>query len=231
VLLAYTLTNRGHPSRDVLPLVEEAERLSAHVARHERWFIQGTAQEVRGFHAEACATFNALAKLEPTHYWAVNNAAMCSRDLTKDMVAWADGVARRADAAPDSIDDNVIAAWANEFLIVAPSRAAKYRNRAEALRAAGRFNDPPNLYADAWLRLRSPYKKWLANDTDGALGDFDTNVRCDLDRLPTTIKEDVKTFAGDFLLTLGRVRSAEEWFEQVADGGRPGDLAFVAYAR
>jgi Tfp pilus assembly protein PilF len=228
ILLAWALFNQGKPPRDYLPSADIAERFALRASESERLFIRGSAQEFRNDDEKACMTFTALAQAQPHHYWAVNNVAWCAI-RRGDRITAAEFMARRADLRPTSLDENVVAAWANEFAVDNATRARRYFQRALALDRPGQASA---LWAHAWLELHSAYRKWLNHDVDGALADTEAALERSQRLGDAQARHDVDTFASFMMLTLGRVRDAERVaMRQEQDGSRPGELAFIAYAR
>jgi tetratricopeptide (TPR) repeat protein len=228
ILLAWAIARQRRPPADYLPVAAHAEQLAEASTESERLFIRGSALEFRGQNKQACAHYAAVLRIQPDHYWAANNVVNCTAE--GGGVTVAESWANLADLHPNSLRDNVMAAWANEFLIESPARARRYRDRAEQLQRDGQYTR--DIYADSWLRIRPAYRRWLDDDIDGALNALVTTVSLVDGRLEPLPSEDLFEFAGGLTLTLGRPSDAERIYNRMADPGpRPGYLALADYAR
>jgi tetratricopeptide (TPR) repeat protein len=228
IWLAWALLREGRSSSDYLPFAARAEQLADAASESERFFIRGSALAMQNHPEEACPAWEAVLRVQRDHYWATNNLMRCYSD-EGDQVAMADMAGKLADLRPDGIDENVRAAWANEFMVGNSLKAQKYLRRAQQLQLGGKYSRA-NV-SDPWLRLRPAYKKWLADDVDGALADLTETLRRDGGQLDAYRTEDLNLLAGYFMVTLGRLRDAERLFSEMPNkGGQPGQVALVAYA-
>jgi tetratricopeptide (TPR) repeat protein len=231
ILLAWSLRNQNRPSVDYLPSAARAEQFAAGASEGERLFIRGSALDMRGRETEACAIYEALVRIQPAHHWAVNNLSGCiQRHRSGDPAAVADLWAELADAAPGDLDKNILAAWANQFLLGDVERARIYRERAERLQRDGARGV---LVSDAWMRLLPSYEKWLADDVQATAAGV-TEMFAHYDRKPIDrlSRDDLYTETGCLLLVLGRLHDAELVFDKlVQDTLRHGLVSLVDFAR
>jgi tetratricopeptide (TPR) repeat protein len=228
ILLAWTLRNQNQPSAEYLKFATRAEQLAGTASEAERLFIRGSALEMRGRETEACAIYEALVRIQPAHHWALNNLSGCiQRHMSDDPAAVAGLWTELADAAPADRDKNILAAWANQFLLGDVVRARTYRERAERLR-----RDGASGVSDTWLRLLPTYEKWLADDVEGTstalTGMF---AHDDTGPLESLSRQDLYIDTGCMLLVLGRLHDAERMFNKlVRDTVRQGYVSLVAFA-
>jgi tetratricopeptide (TPR) repeat protein len=234
-LLAWALHNDGRPPTDYQPIAAQAERLAAHATEVERLFIHGSSLWLHDKHDDACAVFEALHRVEPRHFWAATNLASCYQEKADrlrmsgavDPFSTAEYLSASADLMPDDLARNTYAAWANEFIVTNPSRATRFRERAEALQRSGKYS---NLgFPDAWLRFRLVYKHWLNDDVDTSYKSAKELIARDAPILDARPLDDLYYFAGAFLMTLGRLREAEHTFDLLTESS--GANAVAAYAR
>jgi len=227
ILLAWSVRNQNRPASDYLPIAAHAEQLSAGASESERLFIRGSALWFRGDERQACALYEALVKIQPDHFWGVNNLMDCiQRD--GDPAAVANLWSQLADSEAEDFDKNVLAGWANRFLIGDAVRGGRYLERAEQLQRTGARGVG---VSDAWLRLLPAYEHWLDDTVPGAVDSLTRTLARDVP-LESSAQQELWREAGGLLLVFGRLDDAQRTFNRIqVDSIRAGYLALVDFAR
>ena len=130
--LAWAILNQRRPPEEYRPYAQHAFELAETTSDHERYFILGSYHAMFDRVEEAVAAYEALLRLYPDHYWAVNNL----NHLYKDERA-VRRFTRQADLRPNSFSSNYSAAhqiiqWGADARLARP-----YATRARKLESAG----------------------------------------------------------------------------------------------
>ena len=229
--LAHALRNQGRPSDEYLPHAKTAVELADRLPDRERYFIHASNYSMRGEFEKAAASYEALLRVYPDHYWATGNLAALYASLNQfeKSVPY---VLQRADLRPNSFVANAAAAqvlvqWADD-----PAQAQAYLQRARALLSPeAERASPRSRRLAAWLPLLSAHTHWLQGEVDKALSEVTRAGETAKARSGPEGQVLAGWVAGTYLM-LGKLRVAEEIFRGLPDTpGRRLQLSLVALAR
>jgi tetratricopeptide (TPR) repeat protein len=166
LLLAFALQNQGRGLDEYLPHAERAMELADTVPDRERYFIRGSYFVFTGDAERGRASYEALLRLHPDHYWANNNMAV---------LLWPTaGIpyhVRKARYRPNDLDANWDAAHALAIVGGRMDEAQLFIDRVIEL---AKIDIPPRQEHEAvWARQWQFHRHWLAGDLDGAQAELD----------------------------------------------------------
>ncbi len=212
--LAYAILNQGRPKKEFLPSAESAYRLSERTTERERYFIRASYYDLLGQKEQAVAAYEALLSLYPDHFWGTQNLMLFYEELGRDGEA-ARLASRRADLRPKDFDITIRAAWLLTRLEADSARAKHYVRRARELVTPAVMQERTGEVA--WLELLPAYERWLEGDAAGALA-IATSLEGTVAslRLPSSLREEALVELGAFFQTVGRLGTAEDFFNRVS---------------
>ena len=211
--LAWAIFGQGRPKEEFLPAAEAAFRLSDRTTERERYFIRGSYYELLDQKKKAVAAYEALVSIHPDHFWSTNNLTRHYGDLGRDTEAVRFAV-RTADLRPNYFDSRFRAARFLARLDPDSARASLYARQTLERVSPEVLREFPR--AVAWLELFPANERWLEGDAAGALA-LATRFAKKLDSTPSLKRDLVFSQLGNFFLTLGRLRTAEELFRRRSD--------------
>ena len=221
LLLAYTYKNSGK-TEEARSEFQRAFELANTTSDRERFFILGSYYEVvEKDTPKAIENYEALLRLHPDHYWAMNNllnlylASHRSEDTARLCIHF-------ADFRPGDLWINEMAVWAMAIVRQDWTGAQPYIQRASALVAAqGKSVNPPLA---AWIGWFPGYEEWLKGNINQA--------HADLLQFERTAHVKDADSMGFFFLAFGELAKAEKYFQDVPDpSDREQGLAIVAFVR
>lgn len=202
---------RGMPWADRAKQRAAAERaleLSQHATERERLFIRATYFQLHERREEARAAYEALVRLYPDHYWAVNNLLRLSGP--DEALPY---VLRLAELRPKGYRESVMAV---ESLIRA-GRAGEAGVYVETARANLRASGVQPLY---WLECFPIWQRWVSGDVAGAM----TILREMAEAADRDGNAGLRRALNIWLLVFGRLREADTlWEARLADLDRSGE--------
>jgi len=207
VYLSWTMTDDAtpHGRAALLAASDRALRLADHATEQERLFIQGSYYAQRKERDKAIAAYEALVRINPNHYWAVNNLAIeCAG--AGDHVKALPYSLRLAELRPKNSADNFVAA--TELIIAGrASEAAGFAAQVRALGTKELIDDFP-WAADrlAWAECFPIWQEWIRSDVAGAMAAFRL-VSARLEDHPA--RRNLWGRLADWLTTFGRLREAD----------------------
>jgi hypothetical protein len=147
---------------------ERAFQLSDHATERERLFIRGTYFQLHGQPNEARAEYEALVRLYPDHYWAVNNLARSYLGHDEALPYWL----RLAELRPNGALQNLSAA--SELIFMGRAdEAVPYVERARAIQKALRVKPDEwirlGVGPDEWAECFPIWQRWVKGDVAGAM--------------------------------------------------------------
>jgi tetratricopeptide (TPR) repeat protein len=242
ILLAWAVWNQNTQAKEYVPYAKRAFELSEQTSERERYFIQGSYYQILNQVKEAIASYEALLRLYPDHFWADNNLAPLyfSAGRVRD---FQELLIHRAELRPGSFDFNSRAGVA-ELQMGQFAAAKRYLARAQALITPETQESEPVdfvtlAFVPVWELMRN-------GDVDRALGEADRLAGAFESRpagtqsgwLGTPDPEARSYFAkleGNQYFKLGKLRSAYDWYQKEVEsvgaaGGSPLDLSNVARA-
>lgn len=221
ILLAWTLKNQEKPDKEFVPYAKRAFELSEQTSERERYFIQGSYYEMLHQEEQAVASYEALLRLFPDHYWGMNNLTDCYSILNRPQETWL--AVRMADLRPHHPRSNMEAAMTNLFIEGDLNAARPYVERArKALAEQGPNADP---YVSTFVRLFPIYDLWLKGDIRQA---HDELVQLD------SVKGLETGYVGYFYLPFGQIREAKQHFlarHGAFQGNTDMVFAYIAYVQ
>jgi tetratricopeptide (TPR) repeat protein len=226
--LAWNIWVRPGTRDEFLAHAERAWELAETSSERERYFIQGSYYHMRGEGEKAAASYEALLRVYPDHYWAMGNLAQTYRRLNRfeESVPY---VLRRAELRPNSFGANVLAA---QYIVQwgdGPAQAEPYLRRARALLSPEAEKSYP--YLAAWVRLLPAHTHWLKSEVEEALSEV-TRVGEIAKARTGPERQLLARWVANTYLTLGKLRAAEEIYRSFPDApDRHHLLLLVALAR
>ena len=166
--LAWTIHNQRAARDKYLAHAERAWELADTTSERERYFIQGSYYELLGDGEKAAASYEALLRVYPDHYWAAGNLAALYAGLNRfeESVPY---VLRRAEMRPNSFVANAAAAQVLTQWRDASEQAQPYLQRARALSLEAEKRSPRSHRLAAWLQLFPAHTYWLHGEVEKAL--------------------------------------------------------------
>lgn len=248
LLAAYALFNQGKPSREYMPYLKRALSLSGQTSEPERYFIEASYYDISyhmSYHSRpsrdsaasqaladrAIATYHALLRIDPTHFWATNNLFNLYRwDPEKEQES-VDLAVRLAKLCPNSFARNWRAGYWAAVFGGNPALASPYFDRAKKLYSAMSDSDrdrPGFAEAALWLQLYPAYQAWMKNDAALAIRELAKAEKDPVTRNGTAYPDSI----GQFYLSLGQVRKASEWLQRSPDAwDRAINRTYLAFFR
>ncbi|HVS03497.1 MAG TPA: hypothetical protein VMT16_12060, partial [Thermoanaerobaculia bacterium] len=171
ILLAHAVRNQGRPLEESLPHAERAMELADEVPDRERYFIRGSYFSFVDDHDRMLASYRALHRLHPDHYWAANNLAnrLWSLEGAEAALPY---VLARARLRPNGFGPTLTAAQALILVRDRPQEAQPYVERLVDLAAVVEIRDYSTDEA-AWARLWGAHRHWLRGDLEAARTELD----------------------------------------------------------
>ncbi len=167
--LAHAIRNQGRPQEDYMSPAKRAMELAGGATERERYFIRGSFFQMANDWPKAKASYQALLRLDPDHYWANNNMASGLRKWGSSSAALP-FLLRRVELQPQSFRWNASAAQA----LVGSDRlpeARPYLEHATAL--ISRQHDESSPLQAAWIRLWPSHEAWLRGDVEASERELD----------------------------------------------------------
>jgi DNA-binding winged helix-turn-helix (wHTH) protein len=224
ILLGWALKNQEKPDKEYVPYAKRAFELSEQTSERERYFIQGSYHQILHQVKEAAASYEALLRLYPDHFWGASNLEDLYKvqlDQPQDRARLA---VRLADLRPGDSAYNVQAAFLKLYVERDLNGARPYLERARTLVAEQGSSADPN--EAAFVQLFPAYEHWLKGDIGKA---HDELVQ--IDHSGQLDPGDV----GLFYLTFGEIKEAERHFRAIPSGTEGFSLeeilAFTAFIR
>lgn len=227
IWLAHALRNLRRPADEYLAHARRAFELADGAPDRERHFILGSYYGMTGDDERALASYAALLRLHPDHFWALNNAEQVSERLGRPREEVAALVVRAATARPN---DFILQTRAAQSLLTTSGLepAKPYVERARALAGSA----PPGAASGqntVWLQLLPVHELWLQRryaEASALLANAGSGPAIEQ-------AGDVGFWLrGSLHLTLGQIARAEQSFGRVANPAlRPVMLGSVALAR
>jgi tetratricopeptide (TPR) repeat protein len=211
--LAHAIRNQGRPKEEFLPAAETAYRFSDRTTERERYFIRGSYYDFLGEKNKAVAAYEALLSVDPDHFWGTNNLIDFYVDLGRYDEAARCGI-HRADLRPKDFEARFWAAWFLAQFDRDPARARLYVHRTLELVSPDVMREFPSEVA--WLELFLANERWLEGDAAGALA-LATRFAEKLESTPSLRQYGAVEQLGNVFLTLGKLRTAEEFFHRLSD--------------
>jgi tetratricopeptide (TPR) repeat protein len=211
--LAHAIRNQGRPKEEFLPAAETAFRLADRTTERERYFIRGSYYDFLGQSDKAVAAYEALVSIYPDHFWGINNLIAFYVDLGRYDEA-ARRAVHRADLRPKDFEAKFWAAWFLARFDRDPARARLYVHRTLELVSPDVMREFPSEVA--WLELFPANERWLEGDAAGALA-LATRFAEKLESTPSLRQDGAVEQLGNVFLTLGKLRTAEEFFHRLSD--------------
>ncbi len=211
--LAHAIRNQERPKEEFLPPADIAFRLSERTTERERYFIRGSYYDLLGQSDKAVAAYEALLSIHPDHFWATNNLIdfYINSGRNKDAARCA---VRRADLRPKDFEAKFWAGWYLAQFEPDLARASFYVRQTRELDSPDVMREFPSEVA--WLELFPANKRWLEGDAAGALA-LATRFAEKLDSAPLLKQDGALQQLGNVFLTLGKLRTAEEYFHRLSD--------------
>ncbi len=208
--LAWTVRNQGRPEKEFLDFAERAFELSGTASEQEQLFIRGSYDHMLRNYDEAISTYRALLAKYPDHYWA--NANLVALYGSSPMAL--PYVTKVVDLRPFHFDSNWDAAWFLSIHEADPDAAEPYVERARELLTV--LETPGgHSYGSGWVLTYPVRRLWLAGKLREAESAVNTQLNSLLARsepggLMSKADEGLARSIASFLLTLGKLRAAEE---------------------
>ena len=226
--LAKAIGSQRRP-QEARPYAERAFELIDTTSDRERYFILGDYYAMSDRLEESLAAYETLVRQYPDHYRATSSLAGHYQQSGQDEQAVRYFI-RMADLRPHDFESNLLAAHQVIQLAADPRLARPYAARARQLESAGE-GPVPQDWSRHWLALFPVYERWLANDSSSAL-DALAPLADTVRRATGARPDELAMYVGWAYVMLGRLESAAEMFESMADQEqRAIGLAEIAWAR
>ena len=228
LLAAYALDNQHKPAAEFMPYAKQALELSGQASDSERYFIEGSYYEFTRQPDKAVSAYEALVKIDPGHFWALNNLAglYASKD---QMQALLDLSVHHANVEPNQFYANWEAGYNLALLTAKPGSAAPYFERANRLLSTMSDVDRAKLsYESIWMQLFPASQAWMRDDLASMRSQLD---RAEHNPVAGDISDAAPVFA-DFHLALGEMRQAKAWLEKASppeDAPTAEGLAWISF--
>jgi tetratricopeptide (TPR) repeat protein len=210
ILAAWSLRNAGQPQALQLPHAERAFELADTTSDAERYFILGSYYQLTLEVDKAIAAFEALLRLDPTHYWALGNLGRLYRAVGRNDAA-SELRARQVAIRPQHF-------WGNFRLAESLFLQGDLKGSEEyAVRAASQISDrdPGDLQSRrSWLEILPACKAWLRDDVGEALRIVD-DLESTLTERHGADRDAMSTALGYMYLALGRRQAADRTFRRL----------------
>ena len=167
--LAHAIHNQRRPSGDYLAPAERAMELAGGVTERERYFIRGSYFQMMGELPKAKASYEALLRLDPDHYWANNNMVSLMRRIEGRDAALPFRL-RSAELRPQSFLLNASTAQ-TLVRLDRLTEAQPFLERALALVSEKGEQSPPHVAA--FVRLWPSHEAWLGGDLEATERELD----------------------------------------------------------
>jgi DNA-binding winged helix-turn-helix (wHTH) protein/tetratricopeptide (TPR) repeat protein len=226
ILMAWALKNQEKQDKEYVPYAKRAFELSGQTSDRERYFIQGSYHQILNQVHEAVASYEALLRLYPEHFWGASNLEALYRVTLDRPKERAQLVVRLADLRPGDSTYNTQAAFLKVFVDGDVNGARPYLERARAILTAQGPSADPN--ETAFVQLFPVYEYWLKGDIGQA---HDELVQMD-----HSVNGMDPGDIGVVYLTFGEIKEAERHI-RVSPDTSPGRsateelLAFMAFIR
>lgn len=231
ILAAYALAKQGKPSAEFLPYAKKALELSRQASDAERYFIEGSYYEMTNQRERAAPAYEALLKINPGHFWGLNNLQNLYYDLSLQyasqnrMQELVDLSVHSADIEPNNFKANFGAGFVLLLVSERPDLAQQHFDHAAGLLAEMSSRDRANYVWEAlWLQLYPAYQAWMMDDVGLARADLERAERNPAARDGLT---DPVIFAA-FRQTLGETHKAEAWLVKAFPPPEEGDALTFA---
>lgn len=205
---------------------KRALELSERTTERERYFIRGAYHHMLRQPEQALVYYQALLRLYPDHYWGTHHMEF----LLNSMSRYEEGVryrVRMAEIRPNAFVANALAAEALATFADNPVQARPYIRRGLAL--ASREWKKTRSYEVWWLRFYSAHEHWLRGDLAEAQREVARWAQL-LRAQSGRERDGLAHHVGQFYLTLGKLKAAEETFQFTSNSLlREHMLAWVAF--
>ncbi len=214
ILAAWSLHNARRPRALQRPHAERAFALADSTSDAERYFILGSYYQLNLEVEKAIAAFEALLRLDPTHYWALGNLGRLYRTVGRNDAA-SELRVRQVAIRPQQF-------WGNFRLAEALFLQGDLKGSEEyAVRAAGQVSDTDSgdLQSQrSWLAILPACKAWLRDDVREALRIVDALESTLVERHGAD-RDAMTTSLGYMYLALGRRHAADRAFRKLPHSG------------
>jgi serine/threonine protein kinase/tetratricopeptide (TPR) repeat protein len=217
IYLAHAVRNQRRPEKEYLDFAERALELSGTASEQEQLFIRGSYDHMLRNYDEAISTYRALLAKYPDHYWANNNLAALYASSAMALPY----VTKLVDLRPFHFDSNWDAAWILAIHEADPDAAEPYVERARELLTV--VETPGgHSYGSGWVLTFPARRLWLAGklrEAESAANILlsSTLARSEPGGLMSKADEGLARSIGNFLLTLGKHRAAEDVFLKLGE--------------
>jgi serine/threonine-protein kinase len=158
--LAWALMRNQAGRDEFLAAAAQGEALSSTASDWERMWIRGSHFGLQGRNSEALAEFEALLRIRPDHFWAVNNLVLIHRRSGSDEKALGE-LTRLLELRPHD-HNSLTLAFDTSRRLRRIEEAKAYANR---IKARGLYNRGPS--GDAWIF--DAVVAWEASDTESLI--------------------------------------------------------------
>jgi tetratricopeptide (TPR) repeat protein len=214
ILAAWSMYNAKRPQSMQMPHAERAYNLADTTSDAERYFILGSYYQLTMEVEKAIASYEALLRLDATHYWALGNLGRLYRAVERHDDA-SELHARRVVIRPKQF-------WGNFRLAEAMVLRGDLEGSEEyAVRAAAQISetDPQDMQSRrSWLAILPACKAWLRDDIRGALRAVE-ELELTLPSRQGADRQAMLTSIAYMYLALGRRAAAEHMLRELAHAG------------
>jgi tetratricopeptide (TPR) repeat protein len=237
ILLAWAL----YRTRADDPLLPEAERSArralelseTNCSEAERYFIRGSYFEMVRQSDEAIAAYEALLRIQPDHYWAINNLQdlLGQRGRLREAAPF---IFASADLRPRSLFAQARALWFGGVLLPDAALAKRYLQRAQALEMGGLretgvdLEDSDEFALIPWVEFFPAFLAWRAGRPTEASRILDSASADDALRFDVLEGRSRIRSIGQWYAALGRLSDAQRMFRREPEPFRTGDLMTLA---
>ncbi len=172
--LAWAIANQRRPREDYMPPAERAMELAGGVTERERYFIRGSYFHLAEELPNAKASYEALLRLDPDHYWAVHNIVAVVRKIEGPSTGFSAALPfyiRRTELRPQSFSLNASTAQ-TLVRLDRLSEAQPFLERALAL-----VSEKAHPRLAAFVRLWPSHEAWLRGDLEASERELDRQAR------------------------------------------------------
>jgi serine/threonine-protein kinase len=227
IWVAWSLSNQRRPVEEYLLHAKRAFDLADQTPERERYFIRGSYYHLTDDYERAFASYEALVRIHPDHFWGLNNLQIVAVRLARPPAQIAGLFEQLAASRPN---DLYLQARAAQTLarLRGIAAAQPYVDRARALLPTP-SGDGPQQTQISWIKLFPVHKLWVAGRIQEAAATLDAIA---IDPQTESDTERPYFLRGCLYLTLGQLRRAEELFDRLGDVAyRSAGLAYAALAR
>ena len=209
------LLERGDPRisryRDA---VGRALRLAERAPEWEQQWIAGSYHTLLGDHARSIPHYEALLRLRPDHFYALNNLHLARTVFIPDYREWVAVTRRIAEQRPNAPQSQHLAAVTR---IVESGNLIAAKREIDQLDILAQSAEGRNLGAAFWRDVTLAYGLWFSGDVNGTLAQA-KRIESSLATYPHVLRPRAITGLIEYYLSLGRTADATRF---VATLGQP----------